>query len=296
MTEAHRSGPAGSLQGLERWLTEWSAKEGITAGRLRRRVGVLAVAAMLDSCRDATGEHFFQVKGGSALELRFGAQARTSKDLDALYRGVLADAPDLIAAALAAGWSGFAGRVTRTDTIRTGQPVEPLRITTKLSYRGRAYLELPIELSPPEGGSALWPEAVQVRPLVEIGLPTPEPVPCMSLRYQIAQKLHACTESFDDGRPNARAHDIADLLIIDDLAGDNLNLAEVRAACVEVFALRGAQAWPPTFVAPELWTVLWRRIVDEDSFPITDLGEALRTVREFVARIDAATSQSQQRT
>ncbi len=290
MTEARRSRPAGSLQGLERWLTEWSARERLTAGRLRRRVGVLAVAAMLDTCRDATGEHVFQVKGGSALELRFGAQARTSKDLDALYRGVLADAPDIIAAALTAGWSGFAGRVTRTDTIRTGQPVEPLRITTKLSYRGRPYLELPIELSPPEGGSALWPEAVQVRPLTEIGLPTPEPVPCMSLRYQIAQKLHACTESFADGRPNARAHDIADLLIIDDLAGAKLNLAEVRAACVEVFSLRGTHAWPPAVVAPELWTGLWRRIVEEDDFPITDLGEAMSRVRVFIDRIDAATS------
>lgn len=288
MSATDRSRPAGSLQGLERWLTEWSTKEGLTAGRLRRRVGVVAVAAMLDGCRDDTGEHLFQVKGGSALELRFGAVAGTSKDLDALYRGVIADSPDVIATALAAGWSGFSGRVARTESIRSGQRVEPLRITTKLTYRGRPYLELPIEVAAPEGGSALSPDAVQVRPLAEVGLPTPETVPCMSLRYQIAQKLHACTEPLTDGRVNERARDIADLLLIDELAGGALDLAKVREACVEVFDLRAKHPWPPALVAPALWTVLWHRIVEEDSFPISDLTDALAQARGFIDRIDTA--------
>lgn len=286
MSATDRGRPAANLQGLERWLTEWSVTEGVTAGRLRRRVGVVAVAAMLDGCRDTAGAHLFQVKGGSALELRFGAGARTSKDLDALYRGVIAEVPDVIAGALAAGWSGFGGRVARAELIRTGQRVEPMRVNAKLTYRGRPYLELPIEVSAPEGRSAASPDAVQVRPLVEVGLAAPETVPCMSLRYQIAQKLHACTEPITDGRVNERVRDVADLLIIDELAGATLDVAEVRDACVEVFELRARHPWPPALVAPELWTALWRRIVDEDDFPITDLGEALARARAFIERID----------
>lgn len=295
MSDLHRPGPAGNLQGLERWLTEWSKKEGVTAGRLRRRVGVVAVAAMLDECRDDAGEHLFQVKGGSALELRFGAAARASKDLDTVYRGAISGVAGRIAAALDAGWSGFSGRVTRTATIATGQSVEPVRITAKLTYRGRAFLELPIEVSAPEGRSAAAPDAVAIRPLAEVGLPPTELVPCLSLRYQIAQKLHACTESFPDGRVNDRVRDIADLLIITELAGATMDLSDVRGACVEIFELRNRHPWPPSLIAPERWAGLWQRIVDEDGFPIADLGEALVAVRALIEQIDAAGSDDRNR-
>ena len=56
---------------IGRWLGEASAQTGVAAGRLRRWLGFMVVAAMLDSARHAEdGEPLFLVKGGVAMELR----------------------------------------------------------------------------------------------------------------------------------------------------------------------------------------------------------------------------------
>ena len=54
----------------------------------------------------------------------------------------------------------------------------------------------------------------------------------MSLRYQIAQKVHACTERFAD-RENDRVHDLIDLQLMEELIEQH---DRVKQACVEVFA------------------------------------------------------------
>ena len=287
MTPARR-GPAGHITGLNRWLDEWAKETGVASGRLRRRVGVIAVAAMLDSCRDADGGHLFHFKGGSALELRFGDRARTSKDLDAVFRGLMSEAQSVIGGALAAGWSGFTGRVTKVEEITTAtRTVKPLRITTKLRYLAKDFCTLPLEIAPPEGAMGS-PDAVTIMPMAEVGLEPPTSVPCLSLRYQIAQKLHACTEQLTDGKPNPRARDVADLLLIRELAGDDLDLADVRAACVDIFDVRDLHPWPPALVPAEEWPALWAKLVEDENFPVRDLDEAVEQVRAFITDIDAA--------
>jgi hypothetical protein len=58
-------------------------------------------------------------------------------------------------------------------------------------------------------------------------------VPCIAVRWQIAQKIHACTERLD-GRSNDRFRDLLDLQF---LAGpvDDAAWPAVRSACVEIF-------------------------------------------------------------
>lgn len=66
MSATRRPVPARALSGLERWLGEWAAAEGVTAGRLRRFVAVAVVAAMVQRARDDEGRPLFLLKGGSA--------------------------------------------------------------------------------------------------------------------------------------------------------------------------------------------------------------------------------------
>jgi hypothetical protein len=68
----------------------------------------------------------------------------------------------------------------------------------------------------------------------EFGLDGPEVVQCLSTRYQVAQKLHAVTEWFDD-RDNERFRDLIDLLLLREIADD---LPGLRAACKETFVAR----------------------------------------------------------
>ena len=66
------------------------------------------------------------------------------------------------------------------------------------------------------------------RPRSEVGLVAPRPVPVMCIDHQVAQKLHAVSESGSE-----RARDLVDLQLLD--RGEGLNLVKVRATCVRLF-------------------------------------------------------------
>lgn len=117
----------GDLSHIKRLLQMWSNEEQIPPGRLQQRLGVFVVAGMFDALRDEQGHHRLILKGGGAMELRFGSQSRESRDLDAVFRGNLADAHDLVRGALEHGWNGFTGQVSPPELIRVpGIRIQPL--------------------------------------------------------------------------------------------------------------------------------------------------------------------------
>ncbi len=106
----------------------------------------------------------------------------------------------------------------------------------------------------------------------------------LSLRYQIAQKLHAVTEQFSD-RENERFRDLIDLIICRDLIE---KMAPVKEACLDTFAARGKHSWPPELHIPAAWLEPYAALAEEMDFPVADVEEAAREVRELVSAIDAA--------
>ena len=187
---------------LETWARE--SEEQVTAGRLRRLVGVMAIIQMLDGLKDAKGQERIAFKGGAAMELRFGFRARASKDLDGAYRGEVIEAIALIDERVREGWSGFTGRTTGGEPIAgTGLVPPPIRFQVKLLYKKKDFVTIPMELSPAEGHSIdrieLLPAAMSLKP---VQLAEAEVIPFLPIAYQVAQKLHACTEDTGDDRSN----------------------------------------------------------------------------------------------
>jgi len=90
------------------------------------------------------------VKGGSALELRLGlAQSRTSKDLDAVVRGSL---DDFVTRAdkSRAGLAGFTGKLKDVrEGARSRHECEAAPVQVALSYKGKAFATVPVEISRP---------------------------------------------------------------------------------------------------------------------------------------------------
>jgi hypothetical protein len=169
-----------------------------------------------------------------------------------------------------------------------GSKVKPMRFELKLSYAGRRFMTVPIEVSWQEGESTATYDAVTVKALTELGIPVPDEIPCLSVRYQIAQKLHACTEVFEDGSPNDRVRDLADLILLEDLAVADEDLAVIKEACIDIFAVRAKHSWPPALAAYPGWEGQWLAIVEEDKFPVIALAEAMDRVRLLTMRIEQA--------
>lgn len=292
MTARYEASPA-NLRSLRDRLTAAAKREGVAFGRLQQHVGVLVVTQFLTSLGDDGGEPLLLVKGGVSLELRRGIpESRTSKDLDTVIRGDIERLYDRLAEAGAEGWEGFT--VIFTAPVAFEVPVlasNAYRFTAKVAYLAKPFVSVPIEVSPIEAGNADAYDKISSEALALVGLPNGEAVPCMTLPWQVAQKIHACTEPVGEPPTNDRARDLVDLQLLEALMADE-SLAATRAACIAVFAARGKHSWPPVVVAQPHWRPIYVRALEAlaDLGLASDVDEAVERVQSFVDRIESSES------
>lgn len=264
-----------SIRALEQRIRNREGDEGL-ALRCRREMALAVIGQMLP---EGT------VKGGSAMALRYGRDARFTRDLDVARVRSLAEFRSDFEQTLAAGWSGFTGRLVERPSPRplgvpAGYVMRPFDI--KLAYRGRSWCTVTFELGHNEIGDAEATEyllSFEIAELfVEVGLPRPAPVPVMRVDHQIAQKLHAASSPRSE-----RARDIVDLQLL--ARNENLDLSRVRETCVRLFAYRRQQVWPPSLVVGANWSTLYASAA-EDVDVIKDVAEAVDWANEFIGHIE----------
>jgi hypothetical protein len=285
MTELPSRGKAPhNVNVLQRWLGETAQQTGVAAGRLRRWMGFMVVAAMLDRARHVDdGEPLFLIKGGVAMELRVGVGARATKDLDAAFRDTAANVADRLDLALRGGFGDFTATRTEIEPIKdTGA----LRCEVKLAYRGRPVVTVKTEIAAAEAGMGSEIDYLPAASFDHLGFTGPATVACVAVRWQLAQKLHACTETFPD-RDNDRFRDLLDLQLLAELVGDD-QWAHVRAACRDVFDGRAKHPWPPVVTVPAEWAEGYRALAQDTGFPVADVDAAADAVRVLITRIASA--------
>ncbi|MBS9535466.1 nucleotidyl transferase AbiEii/AbiGii toxin family protein [Mycobacterium sp. M1] len=292
MTKPYSSAP-NNLRSLRDRLVQVADRQGVVFGRLQRHVAMIVVAQFAAALTDEIGAPLLLVKGGSSLELRRGIpDSRTSKDFDAVARQGVEPIYERLADAGETGWEGFTAVFTVPEEIDVpGIPVKPLRFTAKLSYRGQAFASVPIEVSTVEAGNADQFDTLTSDALSLVGVPATVAIPCMSIPWQIAQKLHAVTAVLAEPKVNDRAHDLVDLQLLQELLPD-ADVAKTRSACIAVFETRTQQPWPPTVAVPPHWPTIYTRALEGlDHLELAGtVDEAAAAVQRFVAQIDRAAS------
>lgn len=258
--------------------------------RVQRRLAALVVNEIFLAADLGIDGPPILIKGGTAIDLRRGtAPARLSKDLDAAVRGDLDEFIDQARALLDLGWSGFTGRLARESEIDVpGLLVKPRRFDVKLDYLGKPFATVPVELSLAEGRSGDEHDQITVAEYDTIGLAPRGPVHCLSLRYQIAQKIHACTDQLDGIRDNDRARDLVDLQLLALVIGDG-HLASIRTACVEIFAGRRRHEWPPEVRVWPAWPALYTAAASSlGDDVLADVEHAAEWLRSLINAIDSS--------
>ncbi len=227
------------------------------------------------------------IKGGSAIKMRFGDdETRFTTDLDT----ATATDPTLYAMrlsqALSQGWEGFTGRVVpREPASPNGVPNEYVMqpFDVKLSYLGKPWCTVPLEVGHNEIGDAdvvEWVELADAAELFEmVGRPAPGKAPLMPLGHQIAQKIHAASSIGD------RARDLVDLQLIFSMS--EVDLSALRKTCEHLFAYRKAQTWPPKILEQPGWAELYA--VQAEGLPvIQSVSEAIDWANLLIDRIRQA--------
>jgi hypothetical protein len=285
------STPPSNLRSLQDRLVRVAGQQGVVFGRLQRHVAVVVVAQLAAMLVDEDGAPLLLVKGGSSLELRRGiSDSRTSKDLDTVARRDIESVHEQLAGAGESGWEGFTAIFTPPEEIDVpGLPIRPRRFVAKLSYRGKPFASVPIEVSTVEAGNADGFDALTSEALGLVGISADVTVPCMTVPWQVAQKLHAVTAAPVAAKVNDRAHDLIDLQLLEALLGGT-DLAQMRSACVAIFEARAQHLWPPTVAALPHWPTIYSNALEGlDHLELAKTVEAAaERVQRFVGRIDAA--------
>jgi len=198
---------------------------------------------------------------------------RATKDLDLTYHGFQADMVLALEEALAAPYGRF--RFQRTGAVFEMDRAESLRVEIGVRFDGAEWGTLPLDLTRSESPAETIELVAALDLLGTFGIEGPTVLPCLSLAYHLAHKLHAATRPDSQEYPNERVQDLIDLLIFRDELTSPTHRILVRAACVEVFGGRSTHPWPPEFVPPERWTEPFARMANELTLEPTDLHEAL---------------------
>ncbi|MCV2396263.1 nucleotidyl transferase AbiEii/AbiGii toxin family protein [Actinotalea sp. M2MS4P-6] len=281
--------PPKNLSAIEQRVRNLAADTGTPSARLRHRLAVEVLADAIASVVPVDGEDKFAIKGGSALMLRLGIdRSRFSKDLDAMLRGSLTAFLDRLRELGRTGHLGWNFTLVREQEIALpASPVRPRRVAVKMAYGGKPYATVTLEVSPEEAGAADSTDLVPVVALRDVGFVTQaEGFLILGVKYQVAQKLHACTER-RSGFRNDRAHDLVDIALLAELV--RADLPAVKAACLSIFATRAMHSWPPVVEPEPHWPALYTTAArDLEGVVPSDVTAAAELVNALIREVDAA--------
>ena len=291
-----------SARVLNAWIAQGEDILGEEAkgGRLGWLVASSVAIAAVQRALDADGRHLFLLKGGTLLQHRLNARARATKDVDGMVRG---DLDEFIAAldnALAEPWGPLTLRRAEVEVINVPtRVIQPRRFDIILELRGVTWRRVQFELAPDEAEISEEHEVIEPLPLSGFGLPNPDVLFGIAMRFQIAQKLHAVTDSHAPPESiNDRARDVVDLLLLRDLEREtgSPTLPDIKSGAVAVFASRAAEAeqlgrtprhWPPTLVAYSHWARDYARAAESGGVDLS-LDDAVAEVNAWLAEIARA--------
>ncbi len=284
MTTA-RKGPANrppSAGVLAKYAQAYAREAGVSEGRVRAWIAYMILAGVLERAADG-GAPRFSVKGGVALELRLGDRARTTKDIDVVLQHPDADLARTLERALTGeDYQGFSFRRKGESLLLDNGTIN---MEFAASDRGGAWTSVTVDIARAEPGEAEveWVRAISLTDA--FGVTGPIELPCLPLRFHIAQKLHGMTLPPRSGKRNERFRDLIDLLLMEALVTDYVGL---RNACESVFRTRSTHDWPPPLDVPPHWIEPFARMAADLELPLADAEEGMNRVRAFVTRILSA--------
>lgn len=251
------------------------------------RVGV--VCAFLDDTRHDDGAHLFIVKGGTAMQLRFGITARATTDLDVVFRGRVDQWIDqLDQAFIDRTWNGFTIN-RKNDPVQIDIPgagYQPWRVPLQIRYEGRDFgsiaFEVAIDHTPNDRHELVQPDCIA---LAVFAIDPPGWIPCLDVPTQIAQKLHACTEPLDTG--NDRVRDIIDIWLLDTLLEPD-DLPQLRDATIHTFQRRQKHTWPPTIHPSPSWATDYPALAAAHPDAPPTIDTAITYLTDLITRINNA--------
>lgn len=246
-------------QALDDRLKLEAAKSGLAIARLRKRVAFELFLRRLV----AVAPERWVLKGALALDFRFQARTRPTRDMD-LGRTDDEEAAiaDFAAAQELALDDFFTFAVRRTDALDNADDFRAIRFHVTAELSGRVFDQFVVDVGFAE--SVSWtPDTIETSDLLAFAEIERVRVPALPLPQHIAEKVHAYTRKYGPSeRESTRPKDLVDILLIAGL--EKLDAASLRSALETTFGGRRLQPLPTSLPPPPAtWDEHYRRLAAE---------------------------------
>jgi hypothetical protein len=291
-----------SARVLNAWISQAQQTLGTSGPRLGWLVATTVVAAVLQRAVDNADTPLFLLKGGTMLQYRLQGMSRTTQDVDGLVRGDLDDFITALDGVLSEPWGPLTLVRDEVEIINVPhRAINPRRFDVLVQLKGATWRRIQVEIAADEGGAGSAAEAIASPTLAGFGLPTPDSIASLSMQYQIAQKVHACTDPHEPPESvNDRARDVVDLLLIRNLAEatGEPSTTEIKSAIQDVFDARATEAralgmssrtWPTRVSVHAHWGASFARAADSAGLTLT-LDDAVTEVNAWLAELEDSPS------
>lgn len=276
--------PQALRSALEHRLLARSKESGVSLDRLRRRVLFERIVARLVAAEPGR----WVLKGGMALELRLGDDARLTKDIDLGLRDDVVDAGDLHerlvdALTVDPDRDDFFLRVR--SPVRLGEDGSghlTWRVGVAAHLANKSFGGVKLDVSPRIYELDVTDRVVLPNSLEFAGVPARE-VEMVDVHRHAAEKFHAMLRDFGD-RENSRVRDLVDLVMLID--HDLLTAANLAAAARRVWAERDGVE-PPAAIPPlpESWPDRYERVAAEHQMDTQSFPAAVASVARLWAKM-----------
>lgn len=264
-------------QALEDRLKTEAARTGLSIARLRKRVAFELFLRRLV----AVAPDRWVLKGALALDFRFRATTRPTRDMD-LGRDDSEDAAveDVAAAQKLALDDFFTFAAVRTDALDDTDDFRAIRFHVTAELAGHVFDRFVVDVGFADSISST-PDEIETSDLLSFAGIEPIRVPALPLPQHIAEKVHAYTRKYGaSGRESTRPKDLVDILLI--AASEPLDAASLRRALETTFAQREQQELPSGLPPPPAsWEEAYRRLASEVEVE-PDLDKAYALAAEFL--------------
>lgn len=189
------------------------------------------------------------VKGGVALILRVGDDARTTKDLDLARYNYLDAANDDIMALESTDLNDYfsfsVSQMPPLDLLNQGV-VARFRIQAQVDGRRFEHVSIDVGF---DSTLEHKPDHLTHRSMLEFAGPPAVEIPAVPLERHLAEKLHAYTRTYAGTRVNTRVRDIIDIILIGSAA--DIRAGRFRKAIASTFVDRSVQPVPTRLPLPQ---------------------------------------------
>jgi hypothetical protein len=226
--------------------------------RLRKAVVFDRLVARLSEV--ASGR--WVLKGALALDFRLGATSRTTKDMDLLRRDSEVEATEDFIRVQEADHEDFfvfsINLIERRDQLQEGGAV---RYQARAELAGRVFEQVSVDVSFSDPLEWMPDKFVGMDLLGFAGIP-PAEAPVLPLEQHVAEKVHAYTRTYGQGKRSSRPKDLVDLVLIK--ASASLDAKRLAQALGQTFTSRNTHEIPSKIpTPPDGWAQPYRRLAED---------------------------------